>query len=287
MFEQLVVAFLGTGTMGAGMARNVAAAGLSTRVWNRTREKAQALADHGAEVTVCDTVAEAVQGADVVATMLYDADSVLHAMDSAAGSLGHDVVWLQHSTVGVEGIARVLTKAEEIGVRVVDAPVLGTRKPADDRALVVLASGPESLRTRVAPVLDAVGSRTMWVGQAGAGSRLKLAANAWVLTVVEGIAESLTLTRELGLDPRLFLEAVRGSAVESPYVPLKGTAMLDGAFDPAFALSGALKDADLIADAARSVGLDPGLVRVVQEHFARAVDAGHGELDMSATYLAH
>ena len=146
-----------------------------------------------------------------------------------------------------------------------DAPVLGTRKPAEDGALVVLASGPEPVRDRVAPVLDAIGSRTMWVGEAGAGSRLKLAANAWVFTVVEGVAESLALTRDLGLDPRLFLEAVQGGALDAPYVQLKGGAMLDGAFDPAFALAGALKDAELILEAGRGAGLDLGVLPGIRE----------------------
>lgn len=284
MPDQPTVALLGTGTMGAGMARNIAAAGLPLRVWNRTEERAEPLAD---VAEVAGSVAEAVTGADVVLTMLFDADSVADTMEEARDALGPDVVWLQQSTVGVDGTARLAKLAEQLGVAFVDAPVLGTKKPAEDGALVVLASGPDSVRDRVAPVLDAVGGRTMWVGEAGAGSRLKLAANAWVFTVVEGIAESLALTRELGLDPRLFLEAVQGGALDAPYVQLKGGAMLDGAFDPAFALGGALKDADLILEAARSAGLDLGVLPGVREHFARAVEAGHGDQDMAATYLEH
>jgi 3-hydroxyisobutyrate dehydrogenase len=284
MPDQPTVALLGTGTMGAGMARNIAAAGLPLRVWNRTGERAEPLAD---VAEVAGSVAEAVTGADVVLTMLFDADSVADTMEEARDALGPDVVWLQQSTVGVDGTARLAKLAEQLGVAFVDAPVLGTKKPAEDGALVVLASGPDSVRDRVAPVLDAVGGRTMWVGEAGAGSRLKLAANAWVFTVVEGIAESLALTRELGLDPRLFLEAVQGGALDAPYVQLKGGAMLDGAFDPAFALGGALKDADLILEAARSAGLDLGVLPGVREHFARAVEAGHGDQDMAATYLEH
>ena len=284
MPDQPTVALLGTGTMGAGMARNIAAAGLPLRVWNRTRERAEPLAD---VAEVAGSVAEAVTGADVVLTMLFDADSVADTMEEARDALGPAVVWLQQSTVGVDGTARLAKLAEQLGVAFVDAPVLGTKKPAEDGALVVLASGPDSVRDRVAPVLDAVGGRTMWVGEAGAGSRLKLAANAWVFTVVEGIAESLALTRELGLDPRLFLEAVQGGALDAPYVQLKGGAMLDGAFDPAFALGGALKDADLILEAARSAGLDLGVLPGVREHFARAVEAGHGDQDMAATYLEH
>ncbi|WP_219635240.1 NAD(P)-dependent oxidoreductase [Nocardioides ungokensis] len=284
MTDQPTVALLGTGTMGAGMARNIAAAGLSLRVWNRTPARAEPLAD---VAEVVSTVAEAVQGADIVLTMLFDADSVAETMEEARGHLAADAVWLQQSTVGLAGTDRLAELADDLEVAFVDAPVLGTKKPAEDGALVVLASAPESVRDRVAPVLDAIGSRTLWVGEAGAGSRLKLAANAWVFTVVEGVAESLALTRELGLDPRLFLEAVRGGALDAPYVQLKGGAMLDGSFDPAFALDGALKDAGLIIEAGKAAGLDLGVLPGIRAHFARAVDAGHGDLDMAATYLEH
>ena len=187
------VAVLGTGTMGAGMTRTIAAAGLEVRVWNRTAARAEPLAD---VATVADSIRDAVDGADIVLTMLYDVDSVAAAITEAGPALGDDTVWLQQSTVGVAGTERLVALAAELGVAYVDAPVLGTRKPAEDGALVVLASGTADLRTRVQPVFDAIGSRTMWVGEAGAGTRLKLAANAWVLTVVEGVAESLALTRE-------------------------------------------------------------------------------------------
>ena len=122
---------------------------------------------------------------------------------------------------------------------------------------------------------------------AGAGSRLKLAANAWVATVLEGVAESLALTRDLGLDPALFLEAIAGGAMDAPYVQLKGKSMLAGEFPPAFKLAGALKDVELILAAADDAGTDLGLMPAIRDHFARAVDAGHGDLDMSATYLEH
>ncbi|VXC50524.1 NAD(P)-dependent oxidoreductase [Nocardioides sp. AX2bis] len=277
-----VVAFLGTGTMGAPMARNVAGAGLETRVWNRTTSRAEPLAD---VATVCASVAEAVAGADVVVTMLYDAESVATTMEEARGSLSPDAVWVQQSTVGVDGSDRLAALADDLGVAYLDAPVLGTKEPAEKGALVVLASGPEELRERVAPVLDAVGSRTTWVGPVGAGSRLKLAANAWVLSVVQGVADSLTLARELGVDPRAFLEAVAGGALDAPYVQLKGTAMLDGAHDASFALAGGVKDAGLILDAARAAGVDLALVPGVHERMRAAEQAGYGDLDLSATYL--
>jgi 3-hydroxyisobutyrate dehydrogenase len=191
------------------------------------------------------------------------------------------------STVGVDGADRLASLAKDLGLVYVDAPVLGTKKPAEDGALVVLASGPESAREVVRPLLDAVGSRTVWVGEAGQGTRLKLVANSWVLTVVEGIAESLTLAKALGVAPEQFLDVVKGGAMDAPYVQLKGKAMLAGDFTPSFGLDGAAKDAGLIVDAARAAGADLAVIEAVQQHFARALDAGHGDLDMAATYLAH
>jgi 3-hydroxyisobutyrate dehydrogenase len=285
MTDQPTVALLGTGTMGAGMARNIAAAGIPLKVWNRTREKAEPLAEVGAEVA--ESPAEAVRDADIVITMLFDADSVETALDQAREGLKPGAVLLQQSTVGVEGADRLAARAEELGLVYVDAPVLGTKKPAEDGALVILASGPDAARDVVAPVFEAIGSRTVWVGAAGQGTRLKLVANSWVLTVVEGIAESLALARALGVEPRQFLEVVKGGAMDAPYVQLKGSAMLDGDFTPAFGLDGAAKDAGLIVEAARAAGADLAVIEAVQQHFARALDAGYGDRDMAATFLAH
>ncbi len=277
------VALLGVGTMGAGMARNIAAAGMPVRVWNRTHEKALALAD---VAEVCDTAADAVRGADVVVTMLYDTDSIVATMSGLGGSLAGDAVWLQTSTVGVAGSARLGALASDLGIGYVDAPVLGTKKPAEDGTLIVLASGDPSLEARVSGVTDAIGARTLWVGEAGAGSRLKLACNAFVATMTQGIAESLAMTEALGLDPALFLEAVRGAAVDAPYVQVKGRAMVDGQFAPAFRLAAVVKDLDLMLEATEPTGYSPGLVPVLRRYFSAAVDRGLGDEDMAAIYLA-
>lgn len=279
------VALLGTGIMGAPMARNLAAAGLVVTVWNRSRDKAEGLESDG--ISVADTPAAAVSGADVVLTMLFDEKSVADVVGQAREAFSEGAVWVQMSTVGVAGADRLAALADDIGVTLVDAPVLGTRQPAEQGALVVLASGPEHARGRCGPVFEAIGGRTLWLGEAGAGSRLKMAVNSWVLTVVEGVAESLALTRELGLDPALFLEAVSGGALDAPYVQLKGKAMLEGGFEPMFGLEGAVKDAGLVAEAARDAGLDSAVLDAVLAHLARAADAGHRDLDMSATYLEH
>ena len=176
---------------------------------------------------------------------------------------------------------------DELGLVHVDAPVLGTKQPAEQGTLVVLASGADEVRERIGPVLDAVSSRVVWLGAAGDGSRLKLAANAFVISLVGGIAQSVALTRELGLDPALFLEAVGGGAMDAPYVQLKGKAMIARDFTPSFGIDGGLKDADLIAAAARDVGLDTTLIDALRGLQRRVVEDGHGDEDLAAAYRAY
>ena len=274
------VAVLGTGIMGGPMARHLAAAGHPVRVWNRTRAKAEPLEADGAEVA--DTPREAADGAAVLLTMLTDADAVLAAADAALG--GQDV-WVQASTVGIEGTERCAALAAERGVAFVDAPVLGTRQPAEDGKLIVLGSGPDALRERLAPVFGAYATRTLWVGAAGAGTRLKLVANTWVLALVEGLAETLALAEGLGLAPEAFLDAIAGGPLDAGYAQAKGKTMIARSFDPAFPLRHAAKDLRLVEAAAARHDLDVPLVAAIAERFADAVERGHGDLDMSATFL--
>jgi 3-hydroxyisobutyrate dehydrogenase len=279
------VAVLGTGTMGAGMARNLAAAGLATRAWNRTPSRAEALTSAG--IRACSSVAEAVDGADVVITMLWDAPAVAQVLRAGAGSYRSGAILLQTSTVGVAGAAALGTVSAELGLVYVDAPVLGTKKPAEEGALVVLASGPERVAGQIASVLNAVGRRTVWVGEAGAGSRLKLAANAFVLSLTSAVAQSLAITEAFGLDPRLFLDAVSGGPLESPYLHLKGHAMIAGDFTPSFTVDAGAKDAALILAEARDAGVRADLVEVVRRQQQQVFDEGYGDQDMAAIYAAY
>jgi 3-hydroxyisobutyrate dehydrogenase len=274
------VALLGTGIMGHGMARNIVEAGIPLTVWNRTAAKAE---DLGAEVA--SSPADAVRDAGIVLTILSDADVVEEAVRRAAPAAG--TIWVQQATVGVAGCERLAAVAEELGLVYVDAPVLGTKGPAEAGQLTVLASGPDAAREPVTPVLDAISAKTLWLGAAGAGSRLKLVMNSWVLTIVEGVAESLALARALGLDPQQFLDVVKGGGLDAPYVQAKGGAMLGGELDAQFPLWGAAKDAGLIEEAGTAAGVDLAIISAARRHFERAVAAGHGDLDMAATYLSH
>jgi 3-hydroxyisobutyrate dehydrogenase len=263
-----VVTVLGTGTMGAGMVRSLRRADVPVRMWNRDPAKARALTDSGAEAF--DSPAEAADGADVVVTMLLDADAVLDVVRQAAPAAG--TVWLQTSTVGLDGADRTVAAARELDLVLVDCPVLGTKEPAEKGALVLLASGPEEVRPRLDPVLDALGSKILWLGGAGAGSLLKMACNAWLFAVTAGVAQSVALARGLGLDPRDFLAAIEGGPLDTPYAHLKAGLMLDGEYPVSFALTGAAKDARLIRAALQEAAVDDRLTTAVLETMEAAAD---------------
>lgn len=275
-----VVAVLGTGTMGAGMVRSLRRAAIPVRMWNRDGDKARALTDTGAEAF--GSPAEAAEGADVVLTMVFDADAALQVIRDARPAEG--TVWLQCTTIGVEGADRAVEAARELGLVLVDAPVLGTKQPAEEGKLTVLASGPDDARDRVAPVLDAIGQKTLWLGEAGKGSRLKMAANAWLFMVTAGAAQSIALARGLGLEPEDFLSAIEGGPMDTPYAHVKGANMIKGDYPVSFGLTGAAKDARLIREALRTAGLSDRLDAAVVETMDAAAErlGDPGAVDLSA-----
>ena len=261
------IGFLGTGIMGAPMARNLASAGHQVRAWNRSAAKAEGL---GAEVA--SSPAEAVADAEVVITMLSDGPTVAAVMDGVTVPDG--AVWWQVSTVGVEW-------ASKLGDAYVDGPVMGTRKPAEEGKLTVLASGPG--RERLGDVFDAVAAKVVDLGdEIGAGQRMKLVGNSWVLGLVEALAETIALAQRLDVDPHDFLKMIEGGLMDTPYARLKGEPMIAREFPPSFPLALAAKDAGLITDAAP----DLPLPKLVREQMLRAVEAGHGDADVAATFMA-
>ncbi len=278
------VAVLGTGIMGAAMARNLSKAGLEVRAWNRSRKKAEPLADEG--IRVADTPEEAARDAEFLLTMLADADAVAEVveggvLESLAESGG---VWIQASTVGIEGNERLEALAAEAVVPYVDAPVLGTKAPAEQGQLTILASGPDELHEKCAPVFDAIGSETVWLGEAGAGSRMKLVVNGWIVGLLGVLAETVALAGATGVDPKRFLDVIEGGPLGLPYARIKGNMMIEDDFPTSFSLKLARKDAGLVLEAAREAGLDLAITEAVAARFDQALEAGHGEEDMAAVY---
>ena len=282
-----VVAVLGAGgTMGLPMARNLARAGIGVRAWNRSAEKAQPLADDG--VLLAQTPAQAADGAGVILTIVADADAVFASVEGEQGALAQpaeNTIWLQMSTIGETATQRCVELAGERGVTFVDAPVLGTKQPAEAGELVVLASGPqEEVQERLAAVFDAVAKKTLWAGEAGDGTLLKLVLNSWIVSVVEGAAETIALAEGLGIDPSMLFDAVDGGPLDLGYLRVKGKAMLTRSFEPSFRLALAAKDARLVEQAAQRRELDLPLLSLIRERLEQGA-AEHGDEDISATYL--
>ena len=281
--SRLTVAVLGTGLMGGPMARNVANAGLTVRAWNRTADRARPLEGDGA--TVVERPAEAVEGADVALTMLADATATLEVAEAILPALSDNAVWLQAGTIGIEAIERCAQLARDRGVALVDAPVLGTAKPAQDGALTVLAAGPDDAVERCAPIFDAIGQKVVRVGtEPGGATRLKLAINAWVLALTQGTAEAVALGKGLGVELDDMIEALDGSPTDAPYFRMKAKLMDDGEYPASFSLRLAAKDAALMAEAASQAGIDAPMIRTVAQRLAEGVEAGYGDEDMAATY---
>ncbi|MFJ7149191.1 NAD(P)-dependent oxidoreductase [Streptomyces sp. NPDC100445] len=288
MADELTVGVLGTGIMGAAMARNLVRAGHTVRVWNRTRAKAEPLAADGARVT--GTPAEAVEGADVVLTMLHDGPAVLDVLREAAPALRPGTLWAQSTTAGIDAIGELAAFAHEHGLVLFDAPVLGTRRPAETGNLLVLAAGPVAHRDAVAPVFDAVGSRTVWTGEdgaAGSATRLKLVANSWVIAATAAAGETMALARALGVDPQSFFDAIDGGPLDMPYLRAKSALILDDRLTPPdFAVDTAAKDARLIVEAGERNGVRLDVAAASAERLERAGAQGHGGADMAAAYFA-
>jgi 3-hydroxyisobutyrate dehydrogenase len=263
------------------MAASALRAGLPTIVWNRTIEAARDLAELGAQVA--GSAADAARRAAIVVTMVTDADAVISvARDGGMlAALPPRAIWVQMSTIGVAGIDRVaaVARAERPDVTLLDAPVSGSKDPAERGELVIFASGPGEARPRVTALFDALGQRTVWVGETGTGTRLKLVANTWLAFENEAVAASVALARQLGLSTETVAGALAGSPLVSSWQAAKLQRIAGGEFSAQFALSLALKDVHLALEAAGD-GRFAALGCLAGE-WQQAVDQGLGEQDLT------
>jgi 3-hydroxyisobutyrate dehydrogenase len=280
------VAMLGIGAMGHGMATSALRSGIRTIVWNRNPAASRDLANLGAEVA--ETAADAARQAAIIVTMVTDIDAVISiARDQGMlAAFPPDAIWVQMGTIGVAGIERVaeLVDVERPDVTLFDAPVSGSRGPAEEGQLTIFASGPEQVRSRVAPLFDALGQRTIWVGPVGAGSRVKLVNNTWVAFAAEAAASSVALARRLGLDTETVLDALAGSPLVSTWQAGKLQRIATEDFSAQFALSLALKDVRLALQAAGDDRF--AALACLAEEWQQVVDQGLGDQDLTVVTLA-
>lgn len=277
------VVILGTGIMGTALAQRLLGEGVEVTVWNRTRDRAEPLAGRGA--TVAGTPAEAVADAEVVLLTLFDANAVAEVLDQASDATPATATWVQMSTIGIEGTDQVTARAHEHGLALVEAMMLGTKGPAETGKLVLLTAGAPELLAQIEPLLALVSQKRVHAGDTlGDATRLKLVCNTWIGLLTAGTGQALAMMQALGLDEKLFLEAIAGGQSDTPYAHVKGGLMLAGEYRPAnFELRGLRKDLELAEAATGDVGDFP-ILDAVRDLYARAEDAGNGAEDIAAVF---
>jgi 3-hydroxyisobutyrate dehydrogenase len=275
------LAVLGLGTMGRAMAGSALGHGIPTVVWNRNPDATHGLAEQGARVAL--SPAEAVDGATVAITMVTDAQAVTSiAVDlGMLEALPTGAVWAQMSTIGIEGTAAISTIVERQrpDIFLLDAPVSGSKIPAEQGRLTIFASGSEEARPMAEPVFAAIGQRTVWLGQVGTGSRMKLVNNTLLAFAAEGVANSLALASKLGLDVHSVLDAFEGGPLLSPWMTGKLSRIQDDDYSPEFPLLLALKDVRLALEQA-----DPERFTVLaslDREWEEIVQQGFGQEDVT------
>jgi 3-hydroxyisobutyrate dehydrogenase len=280
------VAVLGIGIMGSAMARNLVAAGLTTTVWDRSASATGPLAEAGAVVAA--SAREAVQDAGVVITMLPTADVVDSVIfdGGVADAFADGCVWAQMGTIGVAETRRMRDQlaASRPGVIFVDAPVSGSKGPAEQGQLLILASGAAAAAEAVRPVFEAIGRKTVWLGEVGQGSQVKLVVNAYLSILIEGVAETMELADRFGISHQQLAEVIEGGPLDAPLAGAKLHKMDRQDYAAEFPLEWALKDVDLAITAANGDTLP--LLTALSGQWHAAVAAGHGRQDIRAARLA-
>ncbi|MGA8296474.1 MAG: NAD(P)-dependent oxidoreductase [Acidimicrobiales bacterium] len=280
------VAVLGVGIMGSGMATNLLAAGLQTTVWDRSSGATTTISRAGGHVA--DSPREAVRGAQVAITMLPTAAIVNSVVfdGNVTEDFAPHAVWAQMGTIGVEETLDFVRRLAELrsDVMFIDAPVSGSKGPAEKGELLILASGPAQAASIVERAFGAIGRRTVWLGDAGQGSRMKLVVNSYLSILIEGVAETLALSERLGIDSEALNAAIEGGPLDAPLADAKLHKMEQGDYAPEFPLEWALKDVDLALEIGGHDALP--LLASLSRQWHIAVDTGHAREDVSAARLA-
>ena len=279
--EKVAVGLLGVGLMGSAMAHRLLDRGIAVIAWDRSPGHVRELEGRGAEPA--EGPGEVVSGAGVVITMLPTAAVILDLVEPLLADWPEGTIWLQMSSVGAAEADQLTQVAQAHAVTIVDAPVSGSTHPAEVGELTILASGPDSARPAVEPIFDALASRVLWVGEAGMGSRLKLAANHWMISMVAALAESMHLCQAMGLDQQQFIALLDGGPLGSAYALQKLDEMRRHDYPAGFPVRLALKDLELVREVEQSSRATMPLLDVVLERFM-AASRDLADQDLAAIY---
>ncbi|WLS76939.1 NAD(P)-dependent oxidoreductase [Erwinia pyri] len=282
MTQRPSVAVLGLGAMGHAFAANLVKNGFTTSGWNRTKSRGKDLISAG--LKLADSPEEAVSQADVVIAMLANGETTETVLAEAQSALKQGAIVVQMGTIGVEATEKLIASFQQHRPDVVflDAPVSGTKTPAENAQIVILASGDRERAADAETVFAAIAKGTKWLGEAGKASRMKLVVNAWLISMVQGLSESTQMAKEFGFSPDDLWSVLEGGPLAVPYVKGKLEMIKEGTYDPQMHLTWALKDVNLALEAAKKSEL-PGL-NLISDVWQEAVDAGYGEKDLSVVY---
>jgi 3-hydroxyisobutyrate dehydrogenase-like beta-hydroxyacid dehydrogenase len=278
------VGFIGLGRMGAPMAQRLVDAGYEVSVWNRTRERAEPLVAGGARLAA--TPAEAAGASELVLTMVSDANALHAVTDGPAGvlaALRDGAILVEMSTSGPEAVHGLAQRVPR-GAGLLDAPVLGSVPEAREGSLRVLVGGEAELVRQARPVPSVLGE-PMHVGPLGSGAASKLVANSTLFAVLGALGEAIALSEGLGLSRDAVFDVLAATPLGAQ-AERRRRAVEERSYPARFTLSLARKDAELVVEAARRLGLDLRMVAAARSWFVYAEEAGLGALDYSAV-LAH
>jgi len=278
------VAFLGLGIMGSRMAANLCRAGFEVHAWNRTRARAEELAEaHGA--SVADTPAAAAAEAGLAITMVVDSpevEAVLFGPDGAAGGLGDGGLAVDMSTIAPSASRAIGDRLQEQGIAFLDAPVTGSKPKAEDGTLTIMVGGEAADHERALPLFAAMGKLVLHVGPQGHGSMVKLINNTTAAVNTAAVAEAIAVGRRAGLDLDKLLEVIAAGSGASAMLDLKARPIIDRDYEPLFKLGHMLKDVRHCLAEAEALGVEMQVAAAAEGLYAAADDAGHYDDDFAA-----
>jgi len=281
--RKLRVGFIGIGEMGTPMAQHLLEAGFPLTVYDKVPARTAAYRRRG--VSVASSCADTARRSDVVITIIGQVAEEMEAVMGAGGVLegAHPgLILIDMSTVGIVASVKMAAAAQERGVAFLDSTISGSVGPAREGSLTFMVGGDPAVLETVRPVLRAMGERIYHVGPNGAGSAMKVIVNLMIGMTVLAVAETLTLGRQAGLDPHQMLEILGQTAVNSPHLRNKGRMMIEGDFEPSFALKYMQKDFDLIMEASHDLRTPLFASAVAHQVYTAANVAGYGDLDYSS-----
>lgn len=277
------IGWIGLGNMGIPMAKNLINSRYDLTVYNRTKEKADSLIELGAKLL--ENPKEVVENADIIITMVSDDQAVKEIYTSSDGILagltsGKTVIDM--STISPNTSREIAELCNEKGVKMLDAPVSGSVKPAEEGTLVILVGGDSKTYNQCKPIFDILGKASFHLGENGAGSEAKLAINTLLGIYIQGIAETVLLAEKSGIPRETMMEIISLSAVGSPISAIKTKSIINDQYPAAFALKHASKDLGLAVDMAKEMNINLPLMNTAESSFREAAKEAYGELDIMA-----